>query len=300
MKPPRHDKRMISMTDLDPGSMSAVHALMGYLPAEEKAARYVIMPPSTGLPGSVPPRVVETIPIHDCRAVARSIDIEQTGFVLRDMKAPEIDYRDASAVRAAYYPAIAELIRKTVGAEAVFVFDHNIRSVEGAAAGERGVRAPVADAHDDYTESSGPRRVREILTAEGRLDLAGHRAALINAWRPLRGPVRDWPLAVCDPRTVAPSEFIPAAIDHYADTDLTWPNHSGEIYSMHFSPRHRWFYVADQQPDEVLVFKCYDSLVSSGSRFTPHGGFQIPEPPPGYQPRISIEARAVVIYPDHG
>ena len=288
------------MTELDPGGMTPVHALMGYLPASEASARYVIMPPSTGRESSNPPRIVETIPIYDCRAVAHDIDIESTGFVLRDMTPPAFDYRDPVEVKAIYYPAIAALIKETVGALAVFVFDHNIRSVEGAAAGERGVRAPVADAHDDYTETSGPKRVRDILAAEGRLDLAHQRAALINAWRPLRGPVKDWPLAVCDPRTVAPSEFIPAAIDHYADTDLTKPNHSGEIYSMHYSPRHRWFYVADQQPDEVLVFKCYDSSVTSGSRFTPHGGFQNPTPPAEYLPRISIEARAVVVYPDHG
>ncbi|MFX9008215.1 CmcJ/NvfI family oxidoreductase, partial [Acinetobacter baumannii] len=79
-------------------------------------------------------------------------------------------------------------------------------------------------------------------------------------------------------------------IDHYADTDLTKPSHSGEIYSMHYSPRHRWFYVADQQPSEVLVFKCYDSSTASKTRFAPHSGFLHPDLPAQYQPRISIEA----------
>lgn len=286
------------MIELDTSRMASVQVAMGYLPATETRARYTIMPPSTGRESGVPPRVVEQIAIHDCRAIARAIDIEGAGFTLRDMVPPAIDYRDPEAVKSVYYPAIATLIKETVGALAVFVFDHNIRSVEGAAAGERGVRAPVADAHDDYTETSGPKRVRDILAAEGREDLLGHRAALINAWRPLRGPVKDWPLAVCDPRTVAPEEFIPAAIDHYADTDLTKPSHSGEIYSMHYSPRHRWFYVADQQPGEVLLFKCYDSSTMSKTRFAPHSGFLHPDLPAQYLPRISIEARAVAIYPE--
>ncbi len=284
------------MTELDPRRMTSVTAAMGYLPASETAARYTIMPPSTGRESGVPPRIVEDIPIYDCRAVARRLDIEAVGFTLRDQALPEIDYRDPAAVKAVYYPAIAALIKQTVGALDVFVFDHNIRSVEGAASGERGVRAPVADAHDDYTEISGPKRVRDILTEQGRTDLLGHRAALINAWRPLRGPVKDWPLAVCDPRTVAPSEFIPAAIDHYAESDLTKPSHSGEIYSMHYNPRHRWFYVADQQPGEVLVFTCYDSSTASRTRFAPHSGFLHPDLPAQYLPRISIEARAAVIY----
>jgi hypothetical protein len=286
------------MIDIDAPDLPSVVASLGYLPQDEATPRVIIYPPSTGRPEIRPPRVSVDVPIRDCRGFAKGLDLEFAGFTLCDLAPPAIDYLDKEAVQAHYYPVIEALIKEAAGALAVFVFDHNVRSVEGAAAGRSGVRPPVGDAHDDYTETSGPRRVRDILTARGREDLHGHRAAVINAWRPLRGPVLDWPLAVCDARTVRPVDFVACPIEHYAEHDLTRPSHTGEVYSMRFDPRQRWFYVADMGSTEVLIFKCFDSSRRSASRFTPHTGFENPNCPAVYSPRESIEARAVVIYPE--
>ena len=70
---------------------------------------------------------------------------------------------------------------------------------EGA---RKGVQEPVKVAHNDYTVKSGPQRVRDLLPDEAD-ELLKNRFAVINVWRPIRGPVEENPLAVCDAQTIA-------------------------------------------------------------------------------------------------
>lgn len=66
---------------------------------------------------------------------------------------------------------------------------------------------PVLYAHNDYTVKAGPSRVRDLVGAETD-HLLERRFSFINVWRPIKGPLYDAPLAVCDARTVALEEFI--------------------------------------------------------------------------------------------
>ena len=54
-----------------------------------------------------------------------------------------------------------------------------------------------------------PQRVRDLLPDEAEELLKG-RVQVINLWRPIRGPLQDAPLAVCDARTVAFEDLVPA------------------------------------------------------------------------------------------
>jgi hypothetical protein len=269
-------------------------APLGYLAGSQDAPRYRIYPPAEAKDQS-PASERHDVRVFDCRAIADMLDLDVDGFVLCEQKSAVRDFYDNDLVRGQYYAEVEELVKEAVGAQSVVVFDHNVRSVEKAAKGEAGVRAPVDAVHNDYSERSGERRVAELLEAHGFSDLARHRTAIINVWRPIRGPVRDRPLALCDRRTVSADEFVETDIEHYGD-DTTKPHHVGQIYSLRYSPKHRWFYVADMQPSEVLLFKCYDSL-SDVARFTPHTGFTNPSCPSEFVPRESIEARTLVVYP---
>ena len=60
------------------------------------------------------------------------------------------------------------------------------------------------------------------------------RVQVINLWRPIRGPLRDAPLAMLDGKTVEPGDLIAS--------DLIYPNRRGETYSVKYNPNHRWFY----------------------------------------------------------
>lgn len=285
------------MQSVDMSKLGFVVAPLGYLGGSDARPAYRIYPPASGRGSEGPPIEHHEVRVYDCRAVIDQLDLDGQGFVVRSQVSASKDFFDGDHVRAHYYPEIEAVVKEATGAIAVLAFDHNVRSVEGAARGQAGVRAPVDGAHDDYTESSGERRIQELLEAHGRGDLCRHRAALINAWRPIRGPVRDKPLAMCDARSAASADFIETDIEHFGEGDMTRPCHTGQIYSLRYNPDHRWYYLSGMQPHELLLFKCYDSQREGVARFTPHTGFSNPECPAEFTPRESIEARTVVVYP---
>jgi hypothetical protein len=60
--------------------------------------------------------------------------------------------------------------------------------------------------HNDYTERSALQRIRDLMGEEAE-NLLRRRYEFINVWRPIRGPLRDAPLAMCDARTVSPATW---------------------------------------------------------------------------------------------
>ena len=254
-------------------------------------------PPASGLKPRRPPSERRRMPVYDCRPIADALSLDGAGFELRTHRSAFGDFYDAEKVRERYYPEVASLLKQATGALEVFVFDHNVRNRPRAERKEFGVRVPVEGAHNDYTLSSGPRRIREVLADHRASHLAGHRAALVNVWRPIIGPVQDHPLAVCDARSARLEDFIPTAIRHFREGDPERPHRSGQIYSFRYRPEHRWFYAPDMQSDEVLLLKCFDSAGDDHACFTGHTGFRNPACPADFTPRESIEARTVVIFP---
>ncbi|MGB7098991.1 MAG: CmcJ/NvfI family oxidoreductase, partial [Xanthobacteraceae bacterium] len=120
-------------------------------------------------------------------------------------------------------------------------------------------------------------------------ELLQGRVQVINLWRPIRGPLLDAPLAVCDARSVEPDDLVPS--------DLVYPDRVGETYSVTHRPSHQWFYFRNMRADEVLLLKCYDSKTDGRARFAPHTAFTDPTTPPDAAPRESIELRALVFHP---
>jgi len=255
-----------------------------------------VYPPSSGLETVRPESVRHAVPIRDARPIAGDLRLDEHGFELHSRATAFTDFYDEAAVRERYYPEVESVLKAITGALAVLAFDHNVRSAVRAARGEPGVRVPVDQAHNDYTEASGPKRKREILEAAGRADLADRRVAFVNLWRPIVGPVLDNPLAVCEAGSVAPGDLVATDIHHFGEDDLKMPRHSGQIYSVRHNPAHRWFYVSAMRPDEFLLLKGYDSKADGRARFMPHTGFVNPARPSEFVPRESIETRTLVVF----
>ena len=177
-------------------------------------------------------------------------------------------------------------MKDVTGASRVVAFDHNLRLATRAERSESGVQGPVRYAHNDYTEQSGPQRVRDLLGEEAERLLLG-RFAVINVWKPIRGPVEQAPLAVCDARTIRPEDFV--------STDLRYRDRTGEIYSLRWSPIHTWFYFPRMSADEAMLLKCFDSEPGR-ARFTAHSAFDDPGSPPDAPVRESIEVRTLAFF----
>ncbi len=266
-----------------------IYAELHYLsPMAERPRNYTDEPP-TGMPRSNTVSEAHMVPIHDLRAIAAEASLDREGFALLRHESAVRDFWDDDEVRRVYYPEAAAAIAQATGAAGVFVFDHTQRRrVAGADDRTPGTpRQPATRVHVDHTEKSGPQRVRDLLGEEAELLLRG-RVQVINLWRPIRGPLRDAPLAVCDAGSVAPSDLVPA--------DLVYPNRKGETYAVTYNPRHRWFYVQAMRTDEMLLIKCYDSCMDGRARFAPHTAFLDPTVPADVLPRESIEIRSLVFH----
>jgi len=226
-----------------------------------------------------------TVAIHDARELAKpSLDGE--GFVLARLATSVDDLYDADAVRSRYYREVESVVKRVTGARRVSAFDHNVRSVPRAERRESGAQKPVRLAHNDYTERSGPQRVRDLCGAAAD-DLLSRRFSVINVWKPIRGPVETAPLAICEAPSLRAEDLIP--------TDLVYSDRKGEIYTLAYRPGHRWFYFPRMAADEAMIFKCYDSD-RSVARFTAHSAFDDPTSPPGAAERESIEVRTLAFY----
>ncbi|HEU5282738.1 MAG TPA: CmcJ/NvfI family oxidoreductase [Burkholderiales bacterium] len=273
-----------------------VNARVSFLAPGEGPVEVRVYPPSSGRATVRPESVHHVVRIHDARTIAAGLRLDRDGFELHAHRSRFADFFDEAAVRERYYPEVQDVVRALTGSSTVIAFDHNVRSAARAARGQPGVRVPVDQAHNDYTERSGPKRMREILEVAGRSDLAHRRVAFVNLWRPIVGPVQDNPLGLCAAYSVSPQDLVETDIQHFGEDNLEVPRHSGQIYSVRHNPAHRWFYLSDMRPDELLLLKCYDSRSDGRARFMPHTGFQNPACPPQFVPRESIEARTLVVF----
>ena len=268
-----------------------VNAPMSYLHVEgmqEKPTYYLCTPPA-GVPQRNTAQVKHTMAIQNAREHLDEISLDKQGITFTPHETAVKNFYDAEEVKAVYYPEVVELIKKMTGAEQVHVFDHNVRCAPMCARGENGAREPVKFAHNDYTLKSGPQRVRDLLPAEEAEERLQQRFAVINVWRPIRGPVQDAPLAVCDAASMTQDDFN--------ETDLKYEDRTGEVYSVSHNPNHRWFYFPHMEREEAMLLKCYDSATDGRARFTAHSAFEDPTSPPDAPARESIETRTLVFFP---
>lgn len=137
--------------------------------------------------------------------------------------------------------------------------------------------------HIDQSYTAAYQRVSYHLPLEAPTLLAS-RYQIINVWRPIKTIRRD-PLGVADARSVSDEELVPIG--------LIYPDRAGETCSVKFSGGHRWHYVNEQTPEEVLLIKCFDSETDGRARRVPHSAFVDGERV-GEETRESIEVRALV------
>jgi hypothetical protein len=244
-------------------------------------------PHGTGLPRRVGNYRDFTVRIHDARPIARDLSLDRQAFILTHHDTAVHDFYDKDEVRTTYEPEIEALIKRETGAAKVVVFAHTVRTADRAV--ERGLRTPVRSVHCDYTEKSGPQRVRDLLPADEAEMRLGKRFAEFNVWRNIaHDPVEMTPLGLVDSESLAPRDL--------AVCDLVYADRTGEIYQGVYNADHRWYYFPKMTRDEAILIKCYDSTKDGRARFSLHSAFDDPTSPANPKPRQSIEARALAFF----
>jgi hypothetical protein len=229
------------------------------------------------------------VTIHDAR-IARGLSLDVSGFELithHSSLKQLTQFQDERAVRAVDYPEVEAALRTVTGAEKVILFDHTLRDSR-IEIGAPALREPVRRVHDDQTLNSAPNRVKKHLSPDEAARRLQRRYAIVNFWRPIEGPVKKTPLAVCDARTLETSDLLPS--------DLVYRDWVGETYAVAYNPRHRWYWHPQQASTEATLLKIFDSATDGRARLTAHTAFDDPNTPAGAPARRSIEIRALLFW----
>src|SRR4051794_23273525 len=262
-----------------------VDATLNYLLADgEKPVTYVGVPGVSDVRSSGTPDA-RRVSLQNGRNGQFTLDRNGFRFVHHDTKVK--DFFDEDEVRRVYYPEMEALVKQESGASRVVVFDHTLRTADDEQRAAQKIREVVRRVHNDYTEWSGPQRVRDLLPNEAD-DLLQRRFAIVQVWRPIRHPVESFPLAICDARSIAPDDFVV--------NERRYPNRIGQTYAITYNPAHQWYWLPRMRRDEALVFKVYDSAKDGRARWSAHTAFDDPTSPPNARPRESIEIRTLAFF----
>jgi len=227
------------------------------------------------------------VEVQDGRARAAEFSLDRQAFKLVNHDTKVRDFYDEDEVKTAYYAEVEALVKRETGASKVVIFDHTVRTADRAV--ERGLRTPVRSVHNDYTEKSGPQRVRDLLPADEAEVRLKKRYAEYNVWRNIAAdPVEMAPLGFVDSESIAPRDL--------AVCDLVYSDRTGEIYQGVYNPDHRWYYFPKMRRNEAALIKCFDSLKDGRARFSLHSAFEDPTSPANPKPRQSIEVRAFAFF----
>jgi hypothetical protein len=240
---------------------AGVEAELYYLAHDSRINRRYVAPGAELNTGRYEPHRVL---IRNGRAHQDEFSLDTHGFVLAEHRSSIPDFRDKARVDADYSAEVEAVVRRLTGADLVIPLGW-VRRTRGPTAA--GVQPPASDVHVDMIHDRAhglARRLYDQAMPEGP---AYRRFIATSLWRTFSGPPQDWPLTVCDARSVDAHEgvantmvvvdAIPASesIPEVLPDEAQLP----AAYVFHYSSRHRWWYFPRMTRDEVILLKLHDS-----------------------------------------
>jgi hypothetical protein len=237
---------------------------------------------------------LETKPVNveNIRGREKEFTVDNSGFQFFRKPTQVTDFTDDALIEEKYHQECIDLVKELTGGSRVVVFDHTVRRRQpGEIDDGPKKRQPAAQAHVDQTPRAAIARVHKHLPPDEAPELLKKRFQIINIWRPITNIALDWPLALCDFRSVdQEKDAVPVS--------LIYSNREpGETYGIRHNESQQWKYLRGMELDEGVLIKCYDSVEDgSVARFTPHTAFEDPSTPGDAPFRQSIEVRSLVFY----
>ncbi len=211
--------------------------------AHARAAAHTTFEPPPGVPRSNTIHVTIACPSTMPARSPTACRSTPTASPWSTIAAPCATSSTTSEVRRVYYPEVERVVKQATGAYRVRIFDHTPRRSRRARRTAATRRASRCSACTSTTRALEARSACATFCPTKADELPKGRVQVINLWRPIKGPVQDSPLAVCDATTIDladPGAVGPASIQHRV----------GETYSVKCNPAHRWFYVPQMRVDE--------------------------------------------------
>lgn len=228
--------------------------------------------------------------VRDGMPIRDHFELDVHGFTIGKHASAIADFHDKASVDARYLGEVEEVVTRMSGATRTAAQGWMIRTsadlsqrAQEKVAGYQhsgGIQPPAGEAHVDYNEVTGKRAAARVY-ADCFPDGPGYqRYVCFSFWRTFSAGPQDWPLAVCDGRTVddaGTASNTLFVVDEFPVGDALTAPVEGEDQMIaatifRHSDRHRWWYFSNMAADDVLLFKFQDSDHSVAWR-CPHTAF---------------------------
>ncbi|KAI0412576.1 hypothetical protein F5X98DRAFT_367177 [Xylaria grammica] len=237
----------------------------------------------------------KSLPIKDVRGRMHEYSLDDQGFAFSTHSlSGNADLKDRAYVESSYIPLMGDFVKEFIEEPSArtFCFDIRVRqSIDPAIFNKRTINLedgfepllPATHPHVDQSPEGARRRVLRHMGDDAE-SLLEKRVRILNIWRPLK-KVEAWPLAICDTRSVDTTDLVP--------TDIVRRRYIGETCFGKYNPKQEWYYLSDQDVNEITILKIYDSKVEVNAKFCLHSSFPFSEPT---RPNLreSIELRFLV------
>ena len=292
---------------VDESDARAVEAAISYVTRDSLINRRFVAPGAERNTGQYR---THPVAIRDGRALKDHFSLDVHGFVVAERPSSVKDFFDKDEVDRVYPGEVEAAIKTLTGATRVVSRGWMIRTSGDLPKYEQtvgythsgGVQPPASEAHVDFMPQVAERMARKIYEESFPGGKGYSRFVAASLWRAFSDPPQDWPLALCDARSVGVDEGTRNTlhiVDQIPDEQTMhrdMPDEDSLIAAaiFHYNPNHRWWYFSHLTRDEVVLLKFHDSDRSRAMR-VPHTAFRDTTFPDA-KPRHSIECRSFAFF----
>ena len=236
--------------------------------------------------------------------------MDKLGVALGHCESKCENFYDSAEVERVFYPEIEKLLLDFFpDATDALVYNHDVfdKDYQGDRTEDQAAKNPGVNAnyaylvHNDLNDNSGRVRCRELLTQN--LRNFGREQHYTEAEADEKMSRRFMSINLAKPmETVEQNPFVLCAWPSFADQPYItnyriYDDRVGETTRFTYRPDHEWYWFPQQQPTEVSMLKCYDSITDgSVSRWSFHSACVDPTAPADARCRKNVVVRSYVFF----
>ena len=236
--------------------------------------------------------------------------MDRLGVALAHCESTCRNFYDAAEVERVFYPEMEKLLLQFFpDATDALVYNHDVfdKDYTGDRTEDQDNKNPGVNAsyvnlvHNDLNDNSGRVRCRELLTKN--LRNFGREQHYTAAQADAKMARRFMSINLAKPmETVRQNPFVLCAWPSFADQPYItnyriYDDRVGETTRFTYRPTHEWYWFPQQQPHEVSMLKCYDSVTDgSVSRWSFHTACIDPTAPDDAPCRKNVVVRSYVFF----
>ena len=236
--------------------------------------------------------------------------MDKLGVALGHCESKCRNFYDSAEVERVFYPEMEKLLLEFFpDATDALVYNHDVfdRDYQGDRTEDQANKNPGVNSnyayivHNDLNDNSGRVRCRELLTKN--LRNFGREQHYTEAEADAKMSRRFMSINLAKPmETVQQNPFVLCAWPSFADQPYItnyriYDDRVGETTRFTYRPNHEWYWFPRQQPTEVSMLKCYDSVTDgSVSRWSFHSACDDPTAPADAPCRKNVVVRSFVFF----